>query len=99
MRLRAAHANGSGSLHARGHERLRAHAELRNGTRGHDRGYDADDTHSSVLPRIRRLIQASRPHLRSEADVLRQAAHVATADRELLYTTFQMDKALSLIHI
>ena len=40
MRLRAAHANGSGSLHARGHERLRAHAELRNGSaRGHDRGY------------------------------------------------------------
>ena len=25
--------------------------------------------------------------------MLRQAAHVATADRELLYTTFQMDKA------
>lgn len=95
--MHARHAASDLRNHSRGHDRLRAHAELRNGSglhvRGHDRGYDAGDTHSSVLPRIRRLIQASRPHLRSEADVLRQAAHVATADRELLYTTFQMDKA------
>ena len=95
MRQRAAHANGSGDLRNHGEATSDCARRIaRNGSaRGHDRGYDAGDAHLGVLPRIRRLIQASRPHLRSEADVLKQAAHVATADRELLYTTFQMDKA------
>ena len=94
MRLRAAHASGSGSLHARGHERLRAHAELRNGSaRGHDRGYDAGDaaflgaaTHPPPHTGV-----AAAPAVGGG----RAPAGGARGDGgpRLLYTTFQMDKA------